>query len=63
MVERPQMTKFLELLGSRRFWQLTAGLALLILAYYSVIPQGLANLIAGYLGLQVVVGTADKLSK
>jgi hypothetical protein len=57
------MSKFLELLSSRRFWQLFAGLVLLVLAYYSVIPKDLADLIAGFLGVSVAVGTIDKFSK
>lgn len=57
------MNKFVELLGSRRFWQLFAGLVLLILAFYKVIPQELANLIAGFLGLSVAVGTIDKATQ
>lgn len=57
------LEKFSEILGSPRFWQLFAGLALLILAYYAVIPQGLADLIASFLGISVAVGTADSVAK
>lgn len=57
------MLKIKEILGSVRFWQLTAGLVLLILAFYDLIPQQLAEMIAGYLGLSIAIRTADKAIK
>lgn len=56
------MEKIIELISSRRFQQLTIGLILLILAFYKVIPQELANLISGFLGISVTVGTIDKIA-
>lgn len=56
------MTRLLDLFGSRRFQQALVALTLLILAYYNVIPQGLANLIAGFFGVSITVGTIDKFN-
>jgi hypothetical protein len=56
------LKKVESILGSVRFWQLAGGVVLLILAYYSVIPQELANLIAGALGISITIGTIDKVA-
>lgn len=55
--------KVKNLLSSIRFWQLFVGLVLIILGYYQVIPQELANIIAGFFGITVGVGTIDKIGK
>ena len=52
--------KITEIFGSVRFWSLTAGVILLILSFYGIIPQELANILAGYLGISLVVRTVDK---
>lgn len=55
--------KIVELLGSVRFWQLLIGAVILILAYYGIIAQELANVIAGFLGISIVVRTTDKFNQ
>jgi hypothetical protein len=55
------LKKIQNLLSSIRFWQLVAGLVLIILGYYAVIPQELANMIAGFFGISIGIGTIDKL--
>jgi len=57
------ISKVKELLGSIRFWQLTAGLILAILAYYKVLDQTIVELIASYLGISIAVRTFDKAVK
>ena len=57
------MDKFIELINSRRFQQLTIGAVLLILSYYGIVPQDLANILASYLGISITVGTLDKFSQ
>ena len=54
------MEKIKALLGSIRFRQLVAGIVLIILGYYKIIPMELANIIAGGLGISIGVGTIDK---
>lgn len=49
-----------QVLNSVRFWQLTVGLIVMIIAYYKVIPEELAQMIAAYLGLSITVRTVDK---
>lgn len=56
------MTRIFDLLNSRRFQQLVIALILLILAFYKVIPQELAELIAGLFGTSVLIGTVDKFN-
>lgn len=57
------MSRIWDLFSSRRFQQLAVGLILLVLAFYKVIPQELANLIAGFFGASVVVGSADSVAR
>jgi hypothetical protein len=55
--------KINDLLGSIRFWQTLIAIVLLCLASYEIIPNNLANAIAGLLGISVAIGTADKAAK
>lgn len=57
------ISKIGELLSSIRFWQLTAGLVLVILGYYELVPMELAQIIAGYLGISIAVRTIDKIGQ
>jgi hypothetical protein len=57
------ISKITSILGSVRFWQLLIGALLLILASYGIIPQEIANVIAGLLGVSVTIGTVDKATK
>ena len=54
------MEKIKALLGSIRFQQLVIGVVLIILGYYGIVPQALADIIAGALGISIGVGTIDK---
>jgi hypothetical protein len=56
------MSKILTILGSVRFQQLAVAIILLILAFYKVIPQELANLLAGLFGVSITIGTVDKVA-
>jgi hypothetical protein len=55
--------KFLELLGSRRFWQLTAATILQIVRMYLPDLEPLFNVLTVYLLAVVAIGTVDKISK
>lgn len=57
------MTKIIEILKSVRFQQLVVGLILVILGYYNIIPTELANIIAGFFGISIALGSADSIAK
>lgn len=55
--------KIRELFGSVRFWQVTGIAILQVFAYY--IPEfvGLANIISGWLGVVVTIGSVDSFAR
>ena len=55
--------KIVEVFGSVRFWSLLIGAVLLILSQYGIIPVELANTLAGFLGISIVVRSVDKFTK
>jgi len=57
------MEKIKSLLGSIRFQQLIIGVVLIVLGYYGIIPQALADIIAGALGISIGVGTVDRAAE
>jgi hypothetical protein len=55
--------KFLELLGSRRFWQLTTAMILQVVRMYFPSIEPVCNILTTYLLAVVAIGTVDKISK
>jgi hypothetical protein len=55
--------KFKAIFGSIRFWQVTLGLALGLIYYYGYIPKEIAELLGGWLGIQVLIRSLDKFRK
>lgn len=56
------MEKIVKLFSSVRFQQLVIALVLILLGFYKIIPQELANILAGFFGVSITVGTIDKTS-
>lgn len=52
--------KIKNILTSIRFWQVTIVAAIQVLAVYDIVPQELANVVSGWLGVTVLIGTIDK---
>ena len=53
--------KLKEVLGSLRFWMTIVGAVIYYLGSVGIIPIALADTIIGFLGVGVIVRTADKI--
>ena len=61
-INKPKMTlpDSLAFLGATRFWKLVLATSLVILGYYGVIDMVLAEMLAGMLGVSIVIRTVDR---
>lgn len=57
------LDKIKSVLSSIRFWQVTLIAVLQVLALYELVPTDLVNIVSGWLGVTVLIGTVDKAAK
>ena len=55
--------KVKAVLGSLRFWEVTAIALVQVLALYELVPAELANIVSGWLGVSITIETVDKAGK
>lgn len=55
--------KFREVFGSFRFWMSVLGAVIIVLGNYGLIPADIAGVIAGWLGVGIMVRTADRIGQ
>ena len=56
------LEKLGSLLKSVRFWQVTAAAVVQVFAFYIPDFVGLANIITGYLGVVITIGSVDSFA-
>lgn len=56
------LDKIKELLGSVRFWGVTAGALSQVLAFFGALDTELANILTGYFGVVITIGSVDSIA-
>lgn len=54
--------KIKGILESVRFWQVTLAAIVQVLAYFGVLAPELANIITGWLGVVITIGSVDSFA-